>query len=394
MEKKKSNRSLLRVTFRAMARRLGTSILLAAVVFAGCFTAVLLDRLLQRQEESLQQMIETTRIRCVVTDARGMHSDDLDMFSGFVDMLMGLRRDRGCYLDEYVMDVNAISTSPLDRPEDTRLCRILSFASDKRLSALEGNTVELDASWTEACLAGRDKVCIITEDIPTYTDEGGVQWVQIAQGRGQSGELRVIGKIQGNLKKTIYCPFYLSWQETVSESYRVESCSFTIRDNTRLEESKDAIYASFVEPSLSNTLSDTTYGVVVQDETYLKALKEIQSNLAMLRLLPPILILLTGCIGFFASYMTTRSRKKEFAVSRCLGVTQRRVFFLVLLEQVVLAVLGGMVGVGTGFWIEQQLSGRALARSGLVVAAFLLGVSIATIRVTSINVMKLMKVED
>lgn len=394
MEKKKSGSPLLSVTLRAMARRWGASILLASVIFAGCFTSVLLDRLIQRQEESLRRMIETTRIQCVVTDAQGMHSDELNMFSGFVDMLVGLRNERGCDLDEYVMDVNAISTSPLEQPENTRLCRILSLASDKRLSELEGNPVDLYEGWSEEIFTGKDKVCIVTEDIPTYTDEAGIQWVQVTQGENQSGELRVIGKVFGNLKKTIYCPFYFSWQEKVSEMHRVESCSFIIRDNDRLEESKAAIYTEFVVPSLSNTLGYTTYGVLVQDETYLKTLEEIQSNLTMLRLLPPILILLTGCTGFFASYMTTRSRKKEFAVSRCLGVTQRNIFLLVLLEQVVLAMLGGMAGVGVGFWIEQQLSGRAMIKSGIVVAVFLMGASIAAIRVTSVNVMKLMKVED
>ena len=37
------------------------------------------------------------------------------------------------------------------------------------------------------------------------------------------------------------------------------------------------------------------------------------------------------CIGFFASYMTTRSRRKEFAVMRCLGMNQRKIFAIVFL---------------------------------------------------------------
>ena len=394
MEKERSGWSLCCVTLRAMVRRLGASILLASVIFAGCFTSVLLDRLIQRQEESLQRMIETTRINCVVTDVQGMHADDLNMLAGFVDMLMGYRHERGCYLDEYVMDVNAKSTVPLEYPDDTYLCRILTFASDNKLSEIEGNQIVLHDGWTEDVFSGNERVCIITEDIPTFTDDAGLEWVKVIQNDESSGNLQVIGRIQGRLEHIIYCPFYLNLYENMTELYRVESCSFVIRDNNRLAESKAAIYEEFVEPSLSNPMESLTYGVIVQDETYLKALEEIQSNLNMLRLLPPVLLLLTGCIGFFASYMTTRSREKEFAVSRCLGMTQRMIFFLVLLEQVVLAVLGGAVGIGVGFLIEQHLSSRAVLKAVLVIAVFLIGAAIATIRVTSVNVMKLMKVED
>lgn len=359
MEKKQISWSLPRVTLLAMTRRLGASILLASVVIAGCVTSVLLDRLIQRQEESLQRMIEITRINCIVTDAQGMHSDDLNMLAGFVDMLMGYRHDRGCYLDEYVMDVNAKSTVPLKTPSETNLCRILSFASDSSLSEITGNHIALNEGWTEDTFLGSEKVCIITEDVPTFTDMSGTKWVQVTQNDSSSADLQVIGRIQGQLEGTVYCPFYLNMHEDLTELYRVESCSFTIRDNHFLDNSKAAIYEKFVEPSLSNPLESQTYGVIVQDETYLKALEEIQSNLTMLRLLPPILILLTGCIGFFASYMTIRSRKKEFAISRCLGITQRKIFTLVIMEQIVLAVLGGMAGI---------VSGSLASGSGIILA--------------------------
>lgn len=393
MEKERSGWSLCCVTLTAMLRRLGASVLLASVVFAGCFTSVFLDRLIQRQEESLQRMIETTRINCIVTDSQGMNSGKLDMFAGFVDKLMGYRHEQGCYLDEYVMDVNAISTIPLQSPDGVRLARITTLASDSRLSYIEGNEVIWCKGWSESVLTGSEKVCIVTEDIQTFTDSDGIEWVNVVKDKDSSADLRVIGKVQGRLENMIYCPFYLSFREDVTELYRVESCSFYIRDNRRLEESKAAIYEEFVTPSLSNKPESLTYGVIVQDETYLKALEEIQSNLKMLQLLPPVLFILTGCIGFFASYMTTRSREKEFAVSRCLGMTQRRIFTLVFMEQAVLAILGGAVGIGLGLCMEQHLSSRAVLKTGLVVTVFLIGAAIATIRVTSVNVMKLMKVE-
>ena len=148
-----------------------------------------------------------------------------------------------------------------------------------------------------------------------------------------------------------------------------------------------------MEPKLSNDLS-TGYGLIVNDESYLATLDEINSNISMLRILLPVLMILVGCIGFFASYMTTRSRRKEFAVMRCLGMNQRKIFSIVFFEQAVLALLGGAAGIGIGWIMDGMLGSGALAKAGSVVAVFLIGTAIATLRVTGVNVMKLMKVED
>lgn len=136
------------------------------------------------------------------------------------------------------------------------------------------------------------------------------------------------------------------------------------------------------------------YGLIVNDESYLATLDEIHSNISMLRILLPVLMILVGCIGFFASYMTTRSRQKEFGVMRCLGMNQRKIFSIVFFEQTVLALLGGGIGIGIGWIMDGIIEPGALAKAGLVIAVFLIGAAIATIRVTSVNVMKLMKVED
>ena len=108
----------------------------------------------------------------------------------------------------------------------------------------------------------------------------------------------------------------------------------------------------------------------------------------------PVLMILVGCIGFFASYMTTRSRQKEFAVMRCLGMNQQKIFAIVFFEQTVLAMLGGGAGIGIGWGMDGVMESGALAKGGMVITVFLIGAAIATIRVTSVNVMKLMKVED
>ena len=59
-----------------------------------------------------------------------------------------------------------------------------------------------------------------------------------------------------------------------------------------------------------------------------------------------------------------------------------------------LAILGGGMGIGAGWLLDAVLESGALVKAALVIAVFLVGAAIAAIRVTSVNVMKLMKVED
>lgn len=123
-------------------------------------------------------------------------------------------------------------------------------------------------------------------------------------------------------------------------------------------------------------------------------LEEFQSNLSMLRLLLPVLAVLCGGIGFLAGFLSTRGRVREFAVMRCLGMKQWRVFLLVFEEQALLMVLGALAGGVAGFLLEGALSGGALAKAGLSLGVFLAGAAVATGSITRVNVMKLMKMEE
>lgn len=384
-----SSSALILVTLKAALRRWGASLLLAAVAAAGTFTAMVLENLTVRQEQALDNTIVNTKISCTVTNAKGTDSGNLQMLTAFVEMLDGRRRERGCYLDDYVTNVRAKAQSQLEFPQGATLRRILSIDSDPALSPAEGVSVQFYEGWSEEVLRGTEQVCLVPLDM--VTEDG---YLDVSAGAGEGARLKIIGTVSGGPSTVIYCPFYMPWEEGTFVAFPTDSCSFDIRDNRKLEESKEAIYEWFAEPDLSNQLDGLTFGVLIQDESYLKNINEIQANLSMLRLLLPVLIVLCGCIGFFASFLATRGRTKEFAVMRCIGMKQIRIFGLVIGELVTLALLGALFGIAVGFLLERTVQARALANAVLMTAIFLLGSAIAAVRITSVNVIKLMKVED
>ena len=93
---KKSN-VLWGVTLKTLWRRWNASLLLLAVVLVGCFSSIALHRLTVRQEDTLADMIENTRIGCIVTDTQGMNADRLNMSYSMIQRLTGTYQGSSIY---------------------------------------------------------------------------------------------------------------------------------------------------------------------------------------------------------------------------------------------------------------------------------------------------------
>lgn len=78
----------------------------------------------------------------------------------------------------------------------------------------------------------------------------------------------------------------------------------------RRREKKEVFFSNsrMVEPNVRNAVEELKVGILVQDASYLEMRREMQSNLKLLSFLLPLLTVITGCIGFFASFLTTRGR--------------------------------------------------------------------------------------
>ena len=181
--------------------------------------------------------------------------------------------------------------------------------------------------------------------------------------------------------------------ENLKETIIIQSCSFAIKDNLQLEEAKTQLFKEFVRPNLLNTNNGYDFGLVVQDEIYQKTLLEIDKNIAMMEFILPIILILMGIIGFMTSFLTTKMKRKEFAVMRCLGMKRHKVFGLVFKEQLFSVVIGAIPSAIIGFFFCGNIK-PVLIVTLTVVGIFLLGAAVSTIQATSVNVMELMKAED
>ena len=394
--KQRNGHPRISVSLKVLLRRKGSNIVLLMAMFVVALTGMILCGLQARQEIAIREMVESTQIRCTVTNAKGSGVDDLGVGSFYVDMLVGLRHSRDCYLDECVKDVKALAWEKLAQPGGSEIRRIYTADSDPALSAINGGTVTFYDGWSEDCLIGSGQVCLVTGDIlsEAQTDSNGEAYVTIIRKNGIETTLKVIGTVTGQMSRRIYCPFYTNIQGGNSEAFPLASCSFTVKDNEFLEESRQALYEYFVYPSPRLSNSFTEAGLLVHDEIYLRSMEEFENNLSILSVILPVLIVFAGCVGFLSAYLTNRGRQKEFAIMRCIGIRRSGVFLQVFLEQSLLTVCGCGVGMILSFFLQETIFIRTLGLIVILLVVCLLGAAVAVWHISSINVMKLMKVEE
>lgn len=382
---KQKRASLHLLTLKSMLRRKWSGIAIVLMIALGVFSSIILSQLTIRQQSALEQMVATTDIRCTVTDANGMNSNDINMFSVFTDMLLGRRPDKGDIAD-YVCDVKAVSSASLVSPKDYILRRILTISSDDALLQ-PGVSVEFFDGWDEDALKTDKLVCLIPEKIAAICGDT----ISIQPYGQDPQELKIIGIVHGTDSNIIYCPLDMLFDNVQDVIYIIESCSFSIRDNSQLDKAKEEIYKIFCEPSLLAKKDGLTFGVIINDEVYLETLNKLESNISMLKILLPILLLICCCIGFFTSFLSTKGRIKEFAVMRCIGLSRKKVFSSVFEEFIYLSLVGGIIGFASGLIFEPILQLSTIIKALLVILIYLAGASISVLRICNVNVMNLMK---
>lgn len=374
---------LLALHLRALPRRWGVSLLLVLIALAAVTASQVLQQSIQRQQQTLVGMAQQAEIRCIVTTPQGsVNGIDLPIVT--VEELTGRRVSA---LSAWADKVNARGQELLAEPEGLPLIHILSLDSDPALQPVNGAFVQFYKPWGEDALKGENPICLLPTSLKELAqkDENGDLMLEIKTASGASMALQVIGEINNTRVQAIYCPFFLS----VDAIFSIDACSFQLPAGCDAEAARETFYQFFEEPGPD--AQET--GLLIQDSYYSLTWQQLSGNLRLLQLLRPVLFLFIGAIGAFGGWLATHSRRRELAVMRCLGLSRRSIFGLLLGEQTMLAMLGGALGFVLAYRINGSISGAAALYGGIILVAFLLGAAVSGLFETRVNVMELMKVE-
>lgn len=153
-----------------------------------------------------------------------------------------------------------------------------------------------------------------------------------------------------------------------------DSVSFTVKDPRRLNEFKAAMkelgLLSFSPLSDESVAGDA---LIVNDEMFVRSATGLQSNLVILRMFFPVLLVALLGAGYVVSNLVFQSRREEYAVMRQLGMDKRACLGVYMGESALLALTGGLIGAGAAlFFAVVSLSAAALSVI-LFLAAYMAG---------------------
>ena len=92
--------------------------------------------------------------------------------------------------------------------------------------------------------------------------------------------------------------------------------------------------------------------LTIQDEQYRSTVATLEQNIQRVGYFIPVIMLLGLGVGFLASFLSTRNENKTYALMRTLGMNSKKLFWSILREQMVLAVVAAAIALAiSGAWI-------------------------------------------
>jgi len=157
-----------------------------------------------------------------------------------------------------------------------------------------------------------------------------------------------IGEYEGNwVPADVIFPL-----DCVRESYHsrglefmADSGSFVVKNPFQLDECKEEMQRIGMLSVI--TQADFSYdgnALTIMDDTFIRAARNLNENLALLRGMLPFLTAIIAFIGYLCSYLSVQGRREEYALMRSLGTGRWRSFGLFFGEAVFLELAACMAG--------------------------------------------------
>ncbi len=275
--------------------------------------------------------------------------------------------------------------------------------------------VQWAPGYDESIFQGDEDLVLISQK---YAEENGLKpgddlefyFYMMFYGMNQKVEMRakIVGLFNGvSAEEHVYLPFSKStftvlvpkWTMTgiiIEEEEEVElsysSLCFKLKDLRNLSEFKEDLarrgYTSVGKFDRARKF------VVIEDTLLNSSVANLERHISYMRILFTVTYLLAAVIGFVISYLVTKSRRKELAMMRSMGAGRIRTFFAFFSEQLLLALLGSLFGIGLiALFMGGVSSAQWLYFAGYFVS-YLLGIALSVAVMNRVNVMDILTKED
>lgn len=292
---------------------------------------------------------------------------------------------------EYIK--NAVMGIKLEAAEH-KFYAISDIRAENSILRQQDNLVWLDG-YSVACFQGDEAVCVYPKDMGV---ELGQEVQLILRNRNKDDYtkdtyrqvvtlkvvgLHPIGSANGGKAYVPLAGFrQLLGDQEEAWDFTLNRLTFSVQNSEQLPGFKDAL----TELGLNDPEG---LHAAIDDRILQGTVAPIQRNLSLLENLHGFLYAAVIGIGFFLCFLLARGRKPEYAVMRLLGESTAQVTFKAMTEQLVLCLLGILLGTGT-LLIAGQGS-PDISACGAVLVCYILGAALAVMLTVRVNVMEILR---
>lgn len=318
----------------------------------------------QKQQDRLEEAEKSYDILCVVTDQKGTKSTGLRMDANILDYIL----DAGTALAPHMRDLRITKEFKYSAPEygvvpinGTDFTPLMGVTNE-RCADILNPALGVDVSYfVDDFYERTDYVCLVSEGLYLELQEK-VVLLNITDPIIDPKEEPELGKAAVQFQVVgyyagrgydIYIPFgaAMNLAQEVSLRTSCDSIAFLAADNLNLTAISQTAMEKFgvVDPLAADPEG---LALTIQDEQYRATVATLEQNLQRVRYLVPVILLLGFGVGFLTSFLSTRNEKKTYALMRTLGMNSKKLFWSILREQMVLAVVASVIAlVISGAWM-------------------------------------------
>ncbi len=339
----------------------------------------------QDQNRQLENVQQAQEVVCVVTNAKGTSITGLRMKSEMLDFVLQEDSPLAPHIRQLQITKEFKYSAPdLGLQNDVfteDIYPILGVNSPGCADSLDPAMGANVTYFSEDFYGRTDPICLVSEDL-YYKLDGQPLRLHVTDPflgsqliLGGKGEvtLTVAGYYQG-IGVDIYLPFGTAMElaVTLSGCRSCDSVSFLAADNRQLEALSQAASACFgVADPTAPGAPTSGYALAIHDEQYRSVVAVLRQNILRAQLLLPALLLVSAALGFLASFLATRNEIRTYALMRTLGMTGRKLFFSILREQLMPAILAALLALPLT---------RTWAGGAIYLACYFMGCTVCILR--------------
>jgi hypothetical protein len=304
---------------------------------------------------------------------------------------------------EHILDKQALKKS---RPMTT--VGISSTRVAEELTEGWGGKIYWHEGYDESILLTNEFVCIVPESMK------GKQVIDMSYSykywpTGKPGDLggsrtntvestfQVVGYYTDPGNNRIYCPYetMVKIHAELRKPQLIEEIGAILTDNTQLEQLKENASHWFATP---NAMGEKTpwgkygfehflFALDIDDSMLVNLETNMKNSLRLNQLASAVVFALSAGAGFLTGFLVIRSRKREIALMRTLGTSNPVVCLEFGAEQIMLVLLGVLLGGSYTHW-------EPLNRLGLFAGIYLAGLTAALLIFMKTNLLATMKEDE